>query len=173
MTVNFQDQTIFRVCIQEMKKLPSNFFDIVIADPPYNIGKNFGNNFDNYSLHEYISWSKEWLKECQRLLKRTGTMFVYGFDEILAHISVLFPIRQQRWLYGIIQTKTSRLLIFGNAVMNPLFVTGNKLQFLTEIMSGNHILKGFLKVVPVELGPQLKVAFQMHTQNPLYTKLIS
>ena len=47
---------------------------------------------------DYIEWVKVWLAECQRVLKKTGTMFIYGFDEILAHISVLLPIKQQRWL---------------------------------------------------------------------------
>ena len=92
---NFKNKIILGDCIEEMKKLPSNSFDIVIADPPYNIGKDFGNNFDNYSLEEYLSWSKKWIRECRRLLKDTGTMFVYGFDEILAHLSVMFPLSQQ------------------------------------------------------------------------------
>lgn len=33
-----------------------------------------------------------------RLLKPTGTLFIYGFDEILAHISTMLPYDRQRWL---------------------------------------------------------------------------
>ena len=98
MLKEFKNKIILGDCIQGMKKLPSNSFDIIIADPPYNIGKNFGNNFDDYSLEEYIEWSKKWIRECRRLLKDSGTMFVYGFDEILAHLSVLNTHNQQRWL---------------------------------------------------------------------------
>ena len=35
-------------CLDYLNKIPNNIkFDLVIADPPYNIGKNFGNNSDN------------------------------------------------------------------------------------------------------------------------------
>lgn len=85
-------------CIEGIKQLPDRSVDIIIADPPYNIGKDFGNNSDKQTYPDYIEWVKLWLIECQRVLKPTGTMFIYGFDEILAHISVLLPISQHRWL---------------------------------------------------------------------------
>lgn len=85
-------------CLFGMKGLPDNSADIVIADPPYNIGKDFGNNHDNLPLNEYAAWSGKWIGECLRILKNSGTMFIYGFPEILAHISVALPIDRQRWL---------------------------------------------------------------------------
>ncbi|MDR1361244.1 MAG: site-specific DNA-methyltransferase [Rickettsiales bacterium] len=85
-------------CIAGMKKLPNDCADIIIIDPPYNIGKDFGNNSDKQKHTDYIEWAKLWLLECQRLLKPTGTIFIYGFDEILAHISVLLPMDHHRWL---------------------------------------------------------------------------
>ncbi|MCK5022058.1 MAG: site-specific DNA-methyltransferase [Candidatus Pacebacteria bacterium] len=66
-------------------------------DPPYNIGKNFGNNLDKRELNEYVSWCKEWINESIRVMKPTGTMFIYGFSEILAYLSVEIPINK-RWL---------------------------------------------------------------------------
>ncbi|KAA6205246.1 MAG: site-specific DNA-methyltransferase [Candidatus Tokpelaia sp.] len=72
--------------------------DIIIADPPYNIGKDFGNESDRRPLGAYIAWVKLWLAECLRVLKPAGTLFIYGFDEILAHIAVLLPLEKQRWL---------------------------------------------------------------------------
>lgn len=92
-------------CVIGMKKLPDNSADIIIADPPYNIGKDFGNESDKQSKNDYIEWVKLWLLECQRILKPTGTMFIYGFDEILAHISVLLPMKNIDGLFGIIQIK--------------------------------------------------------------------
>lgn len=80
-----------------LKKLPSESCDIIIADPPYNIGKNFGNNIDKRDLVEYVEWSKTWLGECIRLLKPSGTIFVYGYSEILAYLSVEIPLNK-RWL---------------------------------------------------------------------------
>jgi site-specific DNA-methyltransferase (adenine-specific) len=83
--------------VLELKKLPSESCDVVVIDPPYNIGKNFGNNFDKRELNEYVSWCKEWINESIRVTKPTGTMFIYGFSEILAHLSVEIPLNK-RWL---------------------------------------------------------------------------
>lgn len=83
--------------ITGLKRLRDESADIIIADPPYNIGKNFGNNTTHSSMPEYIDWSRAWAKEAIRVLKPSGTMFVYGFSEILAHISVNLPL-EKRWL---------------------------------------------------------------------------
>lgn len=83
--------------VQELKKLPSESCDVIIIDPPYNIGKDFGNNIDKREIGEYVVWCKSWINESVRILKPTGTMFIYGFSEILAHLSVEVPI-QKRWL---------------------------------------------------------------------------
>ena len=81
----------------ELKKLPNDSCDVIIIDPPYNIGKDFGNNIDKRELNDYIGWCKEWISECIRAMKPTGTMFIYGYSEILAYISVEISLNK-RWL---------------------------------------------------------------------------
>jgi site-specific DNA-methyltransferase (adenine-specific) len=83
--------------VKELRKLPSDSCDVIIIDPPYNIGKDFGNNIDKRELSEYVAWCKEWINECIRVMKPSGTMFIYGFSEILAYLSVEIPINK-RWL---------------------------------------------------------------------------
>ncbi|MCP6726516.1 MAG: transcriptional repressor LexA [Patescibacteria group bacterium] len=83
--------------LKELKKLPKNSCDIIIVDPPYNIGKDFGNNSDKRELFEYIEWCKNWIDACIRVMKPNGTMFIYGFSETLAYLSVEIPIHK-RWL---------------------------------------------------------------------------
>lgn len=83
--------------VEELKTLPPESCDIIIIDPPYNIGKDFGNNRDKRELQEYIEWSKLWMDEAVRILKPTGTMFIYGFSEILAYLSVELALNK-RWL---------------------------------------------------------------------------
>src|SRR3989338_464723 len=83
--------------LAELKKLPDESCDVIVIDPPYNIGKDFGNNVDKRELSEYVSWCKEWINECVRTMKPNGTMFIYGFSEILAYLSVEIPINK-RWL---------------------------------------------------------------------------
>lgn len=85
-------------CLAGIPQIADNSVDIVIADPPYNIGKDFGNNKDNLSLDKYQQWSKQWINECFRVMKPTATMYIYGFSEILAHISTLIDINKQHWI---------------------------------------------------------------------------
>ena len=73
-------------------------FDVVIADPPYNISKDFGNNGDDMPIDDYVDWCQSWLAECFRLLADNGLVYVYGFPEVLARVAVEYPIDEQRWL---------------------------------------------------------------------------
>lgn len=63
--------------IQELKKIASSSVDLIIADPPYNLGKNYGNNHDLKGFDEYITFTKEWTKEAHRILKKDGTLYVF------------------------------------------------------------------------------------------------
>lgn len=51
--------------------------DVVIADPPYNLGKNYGNNHDLKGFEEYLDFTKLWLSEAKRVLKPTGTIYAF------------------------------------------------------------------------------------------------
>lgn len=85
--------------------IESESTDIIIIDPPYNIGKDFGNNKDNLDLEEYIEWSKLWMNQSIRILKPTGSIFIYGFSEILAYLSVNLNLNK-RWLIWHYTNKT-------------------------------------------------------------------
>jgi site-specific DNA-methyltransferase (adenine-specific) len=84
-------------CITGMKKLADNSADIVICDPPYNIGKDFGNDSDKQKMDDYLKWCDDWISECIRILKPKGTLYIYGFSEILAFIRVRITINV-RWI---------------------------------------------------------------------------
>jgi ribonuclease HI len=92
-----------------LKTIKNESVDIIICDPPYGIsGHNFGNNKDNLalkSLEEYIKWSKLWMEESIRILKNTGNMYIYGFSEILAHLSVNLNLNK-KWLIWHYTNKT-------------------------------------------------------------------
>jgi site-specific DNA-methyltransferase (adenine-specific) len=84
-------------CVQGLKKIPDDTVQIIIADCPYNIGKDFQNDSDRQTLENYLSWCDEWITECLRVLKPNGTMYIYGFSEILAFIRVRMKCNV-RWL---------------------------------------------------------------------------
>lgn len=59
------------------EELDSNSIDLIIADPPYNLGKDYGNNHDLKEFTEYLDFSRRWLSEAHRVLKDTGTIYVF------------------------------------------------------------------------------------------------
>jgi site-specific DNA-methyltransferase (adenine-specific) len=87
-------------CLDGLSQIKKNSVDIIIGDPPYNVGKDFGEGkaSDRKPLDKYISWCDSWLKESLRVIKPTGTIYIYGFTEILARIACLVDIKKQRFL---------------------------------------------------------------------------
>ena len=98
-------------CILGMKKILSESVDIIICDPPYNIGKDFGNNSDKQSMTDYLIWCDLWITECLRILKPNGTLYIYGFSETLAFIRTRINCNV-RWLIWHYTNKVSPSLNF-------------------------------------------------------------
>lgn len=54
-------------------------FDMLFADPPYNLTKRFGTeSFTQSSLDKYGSWLDSWVKLCMPLLKTTASVYICG-----------------------------------------------------------------------------------------------
>ncbi len=80
-----------------LKTLPDDIADVIIFDPPYNIGKNFGNNEIQLGIDEYVGWAEQWITEGGRVLRTSGTFYIYGLSENLAHLFPKVPL-SKRWL---------------------------------------------------------------------------
>ena len=79
-------------CIELLKKLPDNSVDLIFADPPYNLQLNgelyrpnqtkvdaVNDAWDKFeSKEDYDKFTTLWLKECHRVLKNSGSMWVIG-----------------------------------------------------------------------------------------------
>ena len=75
-----EQRVILGDALQEMQKLEAASVDLIVADPPYNLGKDYGNNHDIKGFDDYLAFSKQWLSEACRLLKPNGTIYVFmGF----------------------------------------------------------------------------------------------
>lgn len=94
-----------------MAQLASETADIIICDPPYNIGKDFGNDSDKQDMDTYLQWCDSWIEQCIRILKPHGTLYIYGFSEILAYIRVRIPIHV-RWIVWHYTNKVTPALNF-------------------------------------------------------------
>ena len=47
--------------LEGLNEIEDNSCQIIIADPPYNIGKDFGNNKDKMELDKYLEWCDNWI----------------------------------------------------------------------------------------------------------------
>lgn len=75
--------------ISVLKKVKDKSIQLIFADAPYNIGKNFGNNKDKWeSIDEYIDWCKTWIDECMRVLSDTGTMYFMTATQHMPYLDV-------------------------------------------------------------------------------------
>lgn len=73
------NQTIYQNTYEALKLLPKNQFDLLFADPPYNLTKQFGENkFQQTSLDEYEKWLESWLADCAKLLKVNASVYICG-----------------------------------------------------------------------------------------------
>jgi site-specific DNA-methyltransferase (adenine-specific) len=59
------------------EKILDNSVDLIFLDPPYNIGKSFGDFKDKWPSDEgYVEWCYKWLEVCLMKLSSTGSMYV-------------------------------------------------------------------------------------------------
>lgn len=76
-------------CLRVLQSMKSNSVNLIFADAPYNIGKNFGNNRDKWdSVQAYIQWCKQWIDECMRVLKDDGTMYFMTATQHMPYLDV-------------------------------------------------------------------------------------
>ncbi|MBE9124996.1 MULTISPECIES: DNA-methyltransferase [unclassified Coleofasciculus] len=69
-------------CLKLLSALPDESVDIIFADPPFNLGKKYGEGVsDQMEVNKYLSWSKQWLGESIRLLKPGGSLFVFNLPK--------------------------------------------------------------------------------------------
>jgi site-specific DNA-methyltransferase (adenine-specific) len=79
-------QVIQGNCIEELKSIKDCSINLIVADPPYNVGKDYGNGSDKQQFENYISFTKQWLKECHRVLKTDGTMYVFAGFRFISYL---------------------------------------------------------------------------------------
>ena len=113
--------------VEELKKIPTESVDFIFADPPYFMqtegellrtnGKKFSGVEDEWdkfdSLPQYDSFCKEWLTECKRILKPTGSIWVIGSFQNIYRIGYLMQDLGFWILNDVIWSKTNPVPNFG------------------------------------------------------------
>lgn len=117
-------------CIDTLKKIKDRSVDLIFADAPYNIGKDFGNNHDKWeSTGAYVDWCKMWIDECMRVLKNDGTMYLMTATQHMPYIDVYVSDRYNVlcrivWTYDSSGVQSKK--IYGSLYEPILMINKNK-----------------------------------------------
>lgn len=66
-----------------------NSVDLIFADPPYNIGKDFAGCKDKWKSDEaYLEWCYTWLDLCIQKLKPTGAFYVMTSTQFMPYFDI-------------------------------------------------------------------------------------
>ena len=63
--------------LEGIRQIPDNSMDLVIADPPYGLGKDYGNDSDKKQTAEFLGWTEIWLSLVIPKIKRTGSLYIF------------------------------------------------------------------------------------------------
>ena len=114
-------------------KTPDMSLDLVFADPPYNIGKDFNGRKDKWdSDDEYREWCYCWLDLCIRKLKPTGSLYLMAATQNMPYLDIylsrkLHILSRIVWFYDSSGVQAKRY--FGSLYEPILFCVKDKKQY--------------------------------------------
>ena len=112
-----------------VEKYPEGCFDLVFADPPYNLDKNYDNYSDIEIANDYITWCKNWLTLSAKLLKPNGSLLVLNLPKwSISHAITLNTLLYlQNWIvWDALSTPKGKIM---PAHYSLLYYTKSKDQF--------------------------------------------
>lgn len=140
--------------------IPKESVDLIIADPPY--FKVIGEKWDYKwrTEEDYLEWSEKWLSEAFNVLKKGGTLYLFGYFRMLSKMLPIleklgFELRQQiivnKGIKAISGRATKNYKMFPNVTESILFLVKDSKPFV----------RSFLRQRQKELGLKSKEINEM------------
>lgn len=85
--------------INLLKTLKSESVDLIIADPPYNLGKDYGNNQDQKTFDDYLEFTRQWLNESHRILKNSGTIYIFMGVRFISYLYMILE-KENKFIFN-------------------------------------------------------------------------
>ncbi|GGC89393.1 DNA-methyltransferase [Undibacterium terreum] len=63
--------------LQGLARIPDGSVDLLVADPPYGLGKDYGNDSDKMESAEYLQWMEQWIDLALPKLKANGSLYIF------------------------------------------------------------------------------------------------
>lgn len=82
-------------CLNLLAALQNESINTIFADPPFNLGKDYGNGSksDNLRSEDYLKWCYRWVDECVRIVKPGGAVFIYNLPQWAYHLAARLEAR--------------------------------------------------------------------------------
>ncbi|RZV18340.1 adenine-specific DNA-methyltransferase [Aliarcobacter butzleri] len=84
-----QVKIIYADIFDGLNTIKDNSIDLIFIDPPYNIGKKFGNFIEKWDNEkDYIEWCYQWIDLCINKLKKNGSMYIMTSTEAMPYFDI-------------------------------------------------------------------------------------
>ncbi|ALP65508.1 DNA-methyltransferase [Paraburkholderia caribensis] len=79
--------------LTDATNLPDGSIDLIVADPPYGLGKDYGNDSDMRSGEDFLAWTRAWLELAIPKLKPSGSLYIFCTWQYAPEIFVFLKSR--------------------------------------------------------------------------------
>lgn len=131
-------------CISGMaEKIEDETVDLIIADPPY--FKVIGEKWDYLwrTEDDYLEWSKKWITEASRVLRKGGSFYLFGYFRMLSRLLPILEefgleLRQQiilnKGMQAVSGRATKNYKMFPNVTESILFLYKDSKPFVKQFL---------------------------------------
>ena len=71
------NQVFCEDALEGIARIPDASIDLILTDPPYNRGKDYGNASDQQSVEAYLAWTEQWIAAVLPKLKGNGSLYIF------------------------------------------------------------------------------------------------
>ena len=71
------NQVFCEDALEGLGRIPDGSIDLILTDPPYNLGKDYGNGSDQQSVEAYLAWTEQWIDKALPKLKANGSLYIF------------------------------------------------------------------------------------------------
>jgi site-specific DNA-methyltransferase (adenine-specific) len=103
---NYRNKVFNQDVLEILSSLPDGCVDMIYGDPDYNVGLNYAGKNYTQRWAEYIEWYIELTRQCLRVLKTTGNLFMINYPKQNAYLRVKFlddnayDVQDYVWVYN-------------------------------------------------------------------------
>ena len=163
---NENHKIIYGDSLEALREIPNNSVDLIFADPPYNIGKNFNGHIEKWKTNsEYLDWCYDWLELCIEKLKPNGSFYVMTATQFMPFFDIYLQnklniLSRIIWYYDSSGVQAKKY--YGSMYEPILFCTKDKNNYtfnandiLVEAKTGaKRKLIDYRKLVPTVYNPE-------------------